>query len=240
MNRIYVRVFPRTWWACLLALCWMTAFTHAAERREYFFDIYGGNAGTQGDTIRGEYQYVSIFGNSSREHFRARYGNDESPVYGARFGRWMDAVPWLGFALDGSYFIINDADIDLDMDVFVLTPLVMARYPIIVSDDFPDGRLQPYLAAGTATAWVDTSLTYDDGSEQTSFSDFAEGIGPDLRIGSTVMFSKNLGVFIEYRYTYIKVESNMNDDWVFLGGQITGMETTLSTQYITGGISIRF
>lgn len=224
----------------IFALCGMMPSSNAGELGERFVDIYGGYSTTQGDIIEGEYQYVSILGSSSRESFRSHYGEDDGSVYGARLGWWMDTVPWLGLALDGSYFTVKPDDVDLDMNVFVLTPMLMARYPFMISDDYPHGRLQPYLALGPAFAWVDTSFTFYDGSSTTDFDDFASGIGPDFRVGSTFMLFRQWGVFVEYRYTHIKVKSDIGDDWVFLGGQITGMETTLSTQYIQGGITFRF
>jgi len=228
------------WLATLAALCWITSSSNAGVQGEYFVDIYGGHAVTGGDTIKGEYQYVSIFGSTSRERFSSRYDGDDSFIYGARFGLWPDSSAWFGFALDGSYFSVEPSDDDLDLNVFVLSPLLMARYPLVVSDDFPHGRWQPYLAVGPALALVDTSFTFDDGTEKADFSDIAGGIGPDFRMGSTAMVSRKLGVFIEYRYTYIRVDSDINDDQAFLGGQITGMKTTLSTHYMVGGISIRF
>jgi len=224
----------------LLGLGLVTASSNAGEMGEYFVDIYGGYAATQGDTIHGEYQNVSIFGSSAPVGFKSSYGRAESSIYGGRFGLWLEPVPWLGFALDGSYFDVEPTDDNLDINVFSLSPLVMARYPLMVSEDHPNGRLQPYLAAGLALAWVDTSFTYDDGPDQTEFSDVADGIGPDLRLGNTIMLSRKIGMFVEYRYTYLRVKSNKEDDWVFLGGQITGMKTTLSTQYVLGGITFRF
>jgi len=221
----------------------MTASSNAGAQGEYFVDIvdiYGGIAATEGDSIDGEYQNVSIFGSSAPVQFSSSYGRGEGSVYGARFGLWLGSAPWLGFSLDGSYFEVEPASENLDMDCFVLSPLIMARYPLMVSEAFPHGRFQPYLAVGPAFAWIDTSLTYNDGGGETEFSDIASGIGPDIRIGNTVMITGSLGVFVEYRYTYLDVKSNKEDDWVFLGGQITGMETSLSTQYVLGGLTIRF
>jgi hypothetical protein len=72
--------------------------------------------------------------------------------FGIRGGYWLDSVPWLGFAFDLSVF---DPDEDvklvpLKLDVFPISGLLMLRYPLLKSDAYPRGRLQPYAGVGLA------------------------------------------------------------------------------------------
>ena len=80
---------------------------------------------------------------------------DNSFVPGARGGYWLDALPWLGFALDASYFEAEQSVEPIDNRILELrsipiSGLVMVRYPLRVSDNFPHGEFYPYAAIGPA------------------------------------------------------------------------------------------
>jgi hypothetical protein len=90
---------------------------------------------------------------------------------GGRFGYWLCPVPWLGFALDTSYYqfdvtpkhaqnlILQDAKIQ----VIPITPMVMARVPLLESSEFPTGRLQPYIGAGPGIFLHHRKIDFESG-----------------------------------------------------------------------------
>ena len=74
---------------------------------------------------------------------------------GGRGGYWLDALPWLGFALDASYFEARQSVDPIDNRILELrsipiSGLVMVRYSLLVSSDFPHGQFYPYAAIGPA------------------------------------------------------------------------------------------
>lgn len=106
---------------------------------------------------------------------------------------WNLPIPLdIGLALDGSG-VLGDVG-KADFDFVPLTALLMARLRLLESEDFPKGRVQPYIGAGPSLIWssVDVGLYSDDRWD----------LGGDARAGLNVGLIGGLGVFGEYRYTY--------------------------------------
>src|SRR5512144_1886930 len=125
----------------VLVVLAVTFSVPAAARAEIFFDLYGGGAfPVNTDTTITGSNFIIIGESSYKESF----------VAGGRVGYYFDrGVPWLGLALDVSYF---KADIDLPNgaknDVVPVSLLLMTRAPLLRSPEFPGGRLQPYAGIG--------------------------------------------------------------------------------------------
>jgi hypothetical protein len=73
---------------------------------------------------------------------------------GARLGYFFDAVPFIGFAIDGSHYQPDGKfggggrGFDFDSRVTGLSFDLMGRLPLMASNNFPNGQLQPYLTIG--------------------------------------------------------------------------------------------
>jgi hypothetical protein len=157
---------------------------------------------------------------------------DTSVSVGVRAGYWLPGgLDWLGIALESGYFgsegtpkgttTLNQ----LDLHVIPITPLVMVRAPLAKSDDYPHGRIQPYLGVGpglfttTLRAAVQTNAL-------TSFD-----VGLDYRAGMTVLIRPRFGIFSEYRYTDIDIDAD---------GSGSRLLYRLETSHINVGVTLRF
>ena len=175
-------------------------------RAEAFADVYIGAAFTIDTTQEFESPAVSGFGSE-------KFYNSVLP--GGRVGYWIDALPWLGFAADVSYFTakekVKPTEIDkFELELLPVSALLMVRYPLLKGAGFPRGQVYPYLAAGPGffmmSARVDTIKWYDslqlgatDNFEDTGFE-----VGADVRAGIKLFHpTQNWGFFTEYRFTHV-------------------------------------
>src|SRR2546428_9615140 len=184
---------------------------------EWFADAYLGPGMTSSGTLT-----FTTFGEERKQDLRGR----SSPVFGLRFGRWLDEIPWLGFALDVSYF--RPAP---DVQTVPINALVMARYGFLKDEEFTQGRLQPYVGVGGGVfiSNVSGSIGFQE-SDDTSTD-----VGLDTRIGAAFLIDTNWAGFTEYRFTRVSPTWNVK---VF-GGE-TPASTTFNTHQIILGLSYRF
>jgi opacity protein-like surface antigen len=117
------------------------------------------------------------------------------------------------------------------VDIYVLpfTPLLMARLPLLTSDELPNGRLQPYAAIGPG---IFTTVVYEDSTDYTAAG---VDVGLDVRAGLNVQILKWLGVFAEYRYT--SYEADVDED-VF--GVNVQTELDLDSHHVAAGVGFHF
>jgi len=117
---------------------------------------------------------------------------------GTRVGYWwsLDAPLDLGLAVDASgvFGELGNAD----HNFVPVTALIMARLRLVASEEFPGGRLQPYVGAGPSVVWSELDLGL--------FEDSQVDIGADVRGGVRFGLIGGLGIFGEYRYTYFAPE----------------------------------
>ena len=148
----------------------------------------------------------------------------DSFVFGGRVGYYFEGVPWVGLALDASYF---KADINLpngaENDVIPVSALLMVRAPLNVTTDFPHGRVQPYLGIGPSFVSSKADVESDD---DTSFN-----MGFDVHLGLNYMFTRNIGIFGEYRFSYVKPSYELNG---------TTVEPNFSVNHFAVGVAFRF
>jgi hypothetical protein len=135
---------------------------------------------------------------------------------GARVGYWFESLPILGISLDTFYFSIpipaqtraasatfsgeffgkpitftatGDAQIPaVDAPGAAFSPQVSLRWPLLVSQEFPKGRVQPYVGAGPAWAFTIDS------------DKVAVELGAEARAGVALHLVSYLALFAEYRY----------------------------------------
>ncbi|OLD32518.1 MAG: hypothetical protein AUI49_02855 [Candidatus Rokubacteria bacterium 13_1_40CM_2_68_13] len=204
-------------WSIPLAVVLAVLALAPAASAEWFADAYLGPAVTSSSTLT-----FTTFGEERKE----KLGGRSSALFGLRFGRWLDDVPWFGLAVDGSYF--RPAT---DVQTVPLSVLAMARYGFLKDDEFKNGRLQPYvgLGPGLFISNVSGSIGFQEAS------DTSADIGLDARVGVAFMIETNWAGFLEYRYTRV---SPTFDVKVF--GGTAPADTTFSTHHVILGLSYRF
>jgi opacity protein-like surface antigen len=191
---------------------------------EAFIDLYGGASFTQSRRMTVERFFAS-------EVATRKVSYDGGFVIGARGGAWLD---WFGLGLDFSYF--RAAGDLADIDVFSNSVLVMARAPLMKTDEFPDGQLQPYVMVGPGFFFADTHTDFrPDVSVPVAAFSF-DDVGIDLRAGAAWRLPGGFAVFSEYRFTWF----NLHADDGFGSSGTEFISSTLATHHIIGGLSIRF
>ncbi len=192
----------------------------APASAEWFADLWAGASQTQNEDLKLRILDVEV---TDEVDYSTTFS------VGLRVGYWFESARWLGLALDVSY-----SRPDPDLTVFPVSALVMLRLPLLTSEEFPSGRLQPYIAGGPG--FFVSKFAGDLGNDLGGrTSDTSYDLGLDVRGGLTFMFTPDFGIFAEYRMTRVSPEWNLH---------ITGMDATvktdLNTHSLIGGVSFRF
>src|SRR5262245_14218405 len=201
------------------ALCALVLWVTPASA-EWFGDLWVGLSRTKSEDLKVKILDVEV---------ETEVDYKETMSGGFRVGYWFEGAPWLGLSVDASYFTP-----DSDVSVIPVSALLMLRIPLFRSGSFPYGRLQPYVAGGPAlfVSTFNGDLGEDLGGKA---SDTSIDLGLDVRGGVTFLFTKQFGIFAEYRVTQVSPE------WKF---QVLDMDTTVKTElrsyHIIGGITFRF
>jgi opacity protein-like surface antigen len=212
----------------------------AIVRAEFFIDVYGGSTTDTSGSITADHkvQSVTVF----RE--RGDFDGSDSAIGGIRGGYWFKEKYWLGIALDISYFELDTRDSSLEADITPITALLMFRYPMWVSEDFPFGRFYPYAGAGLTFAGVDIESVYGvEDDYYSAYDDEGYGYGTDLRAGINWQVTRTVGLFLEYRHLSLELEQ---EDDVTTGGFLTQRyyaseyDGDLDASFVLGGISFHF
>jgi hypothetical protein len=184
---------------------------------EWFLDGYLGASVTLDDELS--------FTTFNRERTQ-EVNYKSSPVFGLRAGRWFAGLPWLGVAIDGSFFRPTE-----DINVVPLTALVLARYGFLPDDEFKEGRLHAYagLGGGVFISSVDGTIGFQEAS------DSSVDMGLDVRAGVSYRVETNWALFFEYRFTHVSPSFDITP----FGGR-TSADTTFSTNHFLLGASYRF
>jgi len=212
----------------------LTILTPRVGTAEWFADAYLGGSSTVATNNR-----FQLNGNVVRDLERS----DISTPGGGRLGYWFEASPWLGLALDFSTWNLNFNDIGSpqfsqleSLTVAAISPLALVRLPLDQSEQFPKGRIQPYVAGGPTYFY--TVLQEFAGQTVQSpavLGDSSMTLGFDLRGGVTAFLTKNVGIFVEYRYLQVSptLESNT-------GSGVVRYQPTFQTNAGVIGITYRF
>ena len=228
----------------LLAILLIAPFQAKAE---WVIDAYSGMGLTQPHDAQVNLPDAGISGTHENLKF------DASLLIGAHGGYWLDALPYVGFALDASHYFGPNQKAQTSMTTLCIqgdgcstspehikkfnntvTAVgmdVMLRYP---------GQLQPYFIVGPAlfTATLnDTDNFIPAGQSSTSTS-----WGIQVGAGLTYLFTQRIGAFIEYRDNRFQAKDEYYNALVVHGitlGKTLG-SATFNIQAILGGISYRF
>jgi opacity protein-like surface antigen len=201
-----------------LATISLLAIRVATVSAELFVDVYVGPAFT----------HDGKFENGPGAPATTKF--DTVVSGGARVGYFFDAVPFIGFAVDGSHYQPDGkfggggTGFSFDSRVTGLSFDLMGRLPLIVSNNFPNGQLQPYLTIGPGIYFSRVKLTPTPffGSKD---SDSSGGV--KVGAGATWMITRNIGLFGEYRFSHFTAD-------------LLGFEMGVNTHRAQLGASFRF
>lgn len=243
---------PRLRVAVLVALITVSAIGAAGRPAgaEWFADLFAGAAMTQSADLRLNDKAIGP-GRFEDVEF------DNALAWGGRFGRFFDALPFLGVGVDYFHFtpylgpqsarfngcIFPDGcgnsgkggPGSFDITVNSISVDLMLRLPLLKSAEAPQGRVQPYLTVGpplfitSITPRNTQSFKNQDGDTDFSFGLKAGG-------GVAVQIFKNLMLFGEYRFTHVSPDVELRDanlSRVRLG-------TDLDTHSALVGLSVRW
>ena len=206
----------RRWLLTLSPLFALLVLTSPASA-EWFLDGYIGVSLTH----TGEITFEAFDAELERDgEYRS------SAVFGVRGGKWLDALPWLGVAVDVSYFKPS-----ADIHVFPLTALALARYGFLPDEEFKEGRLNVYagLGGGLFISHVDGFIG------RLESSDTSVNFGLDTRLGVSYRIEPSWVLFAEYRFTHVSPSFDSN-----AFGLQTSVDATFNTSHILLGLSYRF
>src|SRR5512145_2980061 len=109
----------------------MVVLVGGAAHAEAFVDLRAGASFTDQNDVE-----LGAFGGSVE--FESEY--EDSATVGGRAGYWFESAPWVGLAIDASYFSPDAEDGGPDLDVIPVSPLLMLRLPLATDDAYPRGR----------------------------------------------------------------------------------------------------
>lgn len=243
---------PRQLVLSFLCVAGPAAFLSTASpaSAEWFADVYGGAVHTPRSDVT---LTVNNPASTPADHtFQSVKWND-SPTYGGRAGYWFEAVPWYGVGLDVFHFnsdiptqmvplTVRGATVTANLQAidFSITALafdlVRLRAPLLVSEDHPNGRLQPYVTVGPALFFTrarnttNSELIGNQNAKDTAVG-FKGGAGASWQI------HRYVALFGEYRFTHFRAEPVFNSAG---SGIPIPLGTDINTHHLLGGISFRY
>ena len=208
-------------WVAPLLLLVILAVAPSDAAAEPFFDLFAGAAFTDSNDVK-----LSVPGLS------ATFDSDfkTSLSVGGRAGYWFG---FFGVNLDVDYFRPNPdikgfSGIDFDLDVVGIGVNGMLRGQFMKTTTVPGGALQPYIFAGPTLFISRFNVDVSGGG---SDDDTDANVGFTAGTGVTFMFTKNIGAFAEYRFTYNRPKFHN------LG---TDTEPKLNSHHLLAGVTFRF
>jgi opacity protein-like surface antigen len=217
---------------------------------EWFADVYVGSSFTEKDDIRAVSQ-----GAGHATFHDVEF--DKGLAYGLRFGRYFDAVPFLGLGADFFSFEpnigpqsvrVDGCPIDqggcgtnkvglgsFDLTVRSISLDVFLRLPLFQSESAPGGRVQPYILGGSPI-FISTLTPRNTRLFRNADGDTDISFGYKVGAGLAVYVYKNLMVFGEYRFTHTDPDFRIRDS----SAARTTLHTDLDTHSALVGLSARW
>lgn len=181
---------------------------------------------------------------------------DTALAYGGRVGRYFDSLPFLGLGVDFFRYspYIGPQSVNLrgcfssggcgtgqggtgsfEVSTTAISLDLMLRLPLLRSEAAPQGRIQPYIAAGPplfiTTVTPRHTRNFRNHDDDTDFS-----VGYKLAGGVAVQVFRNLALFGEYRFTHVSPEVELRD----ASNRRTTLRTELDTHSALFGLSARW
>ena len=214
----------------LLILAGTLGFAGAASA-EWFADLFVGGAFTESHSIN---RNTTKFSDVSF---------DTSGVVGARGGYWLADMDWAGLSFDILHYRpdISAQTVSAstgsgqitkaDLSVVAFSLDFMFRYPLLVTTEFPKGRVQPYVLFGPTVVDANLKDTNNFGPPADQ-SHATTRVGFNGGTGMAWQFHQRLAVFGEYRYLHF------SPHWGF--GRSDRVSTEITSHLFTTGVSFRF
>ena len=192
---------------------------------EWFGDIYIGMHSSLADDMSIEFNGATV---------KTYTDNDTGSLFGGRIGYWFESYSWLGLAVDASVSQLDFDNIGIGIGSF--STLLMVRLSLNSSEEFPKGRIQPFLGVGPGFYFGGMSEFIEEVPPAGRVLDDSYfSLGFDLRCGTSVLIKKSYGIFLEYGFK--RFSPTFNSD--VPGGTIS-LEPTFSTHNFSVGVSFRF
>jgi hypothetical protein len=240
---------------------------------EAFIDFYGGGAFTsdRSSDVVVDPQFFNPVGldppagepNVVLRRTSVHTNFDDAVTFGGRGGYWFGK--WAGLALDVFTF---ETELDAvgatqftegsDLRVIPISALLMLRWPLLESDQYPLGRMHPYIGGGPSLfitrfeGFVDLAVfefpvtgtiprPIVNVEPAGDFESENVDIGFELLVGLDFQILPFLGLFGEYRYTQSEpVWNDVVPASVNYEALSTDVLVPLRTHHIVGGVSFRF
>ena len=228
-------------------LC-LTLFSRPVQA-EVVGELYGGGAFTNSANVT----------DTSSLGFTGTFQNikfDTSGTVGGRIGYWFDEVGSLGafgVGLDVFHFRANADQQTVPVTVAgfsgtgTIQPINLSivgigfdllrfRLHLDKSDEFQNGRVEPYFSVGPALFITNISDTTNYSPANQSASNTALGV----KVGAGLNFhvTKALSLFGEYRFTHFNAEGTFQDTTPPASQET--LKTDLNTHHLVGGIAFHF
>jgi opacity protein-like surface antigen len=216
---------------------------------EWYADVYTGAVFTKPTDLT----IASSLGSTVTQH---NLEVNTSWTVGGRAGYWFEELDWLGLGLDVFHFnvkapsqLVPSTVTGLGASATTLTPVdwslpvtgigfdvLRLRVPLLRSEEFTHGRLQPYLSAGPAlfVTWAETPRNVQPSGQH----DTDLAVGAKASGGVTFLLTKTVGLFTEYRFTHFT--SNLSYQNTTIAPATETYKTTWDSQQVIGGLSFRF
>ena len=216
---------------------------------EWYADLYGGAAFTQDS----KYRQIDRGTNITLD---SKLKVNDSFIVGGRAGYWFEGLPWYGIGLDVFYFeptlpaqaasttaTLGAASIVVPnfpwgkseiSTIAIGFDVLRVRLPLLKSENYPHGRLQPYITAGPA---LFITKAKDAGSAFNPPNQTRTDTSLGLKVGGGVAFhmTRAVALFAEYRFTHFKIDATFQD---IPSEQVA--QAKFDTHHVIGGISFRF
>jgi opacity protein-like surface antigen len=234
--------------SCITVACLMLSAGPASA--EWFADVFVGYSLTENSD-------VSTHTTAGLSVFRD-VEFDRSLAYGGRFGRYFDAVPFLGLGVDYFHFEprIGPQQVTvggcvplgdcgggpggtqkIDIETNAISLDVFLRLPLLKTKAAPYGALQPYVMAGAplfiTTITPRTTALFRNHQDDTDFS-----FGYKFGGGLAFHIAPNLMLFGEYRFTHVQV--SVDDLENAVDRRAARLRTDLDTHSALIGLSARW
>ncbi|HEY3065636.1 MAG TPA: outer membrane beta-barrel protein [Methylomirabilota bacterium] len=178
-------------------------------------------------------------------------------AYGGRFGKYFDAVPFLGVALDffkfspnippqavrgdGCFLVggcatgVTTHTGRIDIDTTTISADLILRLPLFKTEEEPHGVLQPYIALG-APVFITTVTPRSTQQFRNQEDNSTVSLGYKAAAGVAFRIYKNLDLIAEYRYTHTDVDVDLRDSSLAK----SSLQTDLNTHSFLIGLGVRW
>lgn len=215
---------------------------------EWYVDAYSGAGWTSSPDLT----VTSSLGTTTTYH---HLHVNHNWIAGGRGGYWLDKdkLDWLGFGLDVFFFhvrtppgvqvgVTGTGGTSTQFANWSLPAwgigfdVLRLRLPLLRDDHFVHGRVQPYVAAGPAifiTYAGQNTFVQPGGQSATDVS-----LGAKVDAGATVMVTKRIGAFAQYRFTHFS--SHLDFQNTLPAPASETFKTTYDSHHVIAGVSINF